>query len=53
MRIFKDANYPFLSWRRPAFIILIVALVVTVGGMVRNILDPEPSRSRSTIRPER
>lgn len=40
MRIFKDANYPFLSWRRPAFAVVAVAMLITIGAMVRNAVDP-------------
>jgi preprotein translocase subunit SecF len=40
MRIFEHASYPFLSWRRRAFIVTAVLLVLTVGAMVRNMMDP-------------
>jgi preprotein translocase subunit SecF len=39
MRIFEHANYPFLTWRRRAFILTAVLLVLTVGAMVRNMMD--------------
>jgi preprotein translocase subunit SecF len=38
MRIFAHANYPFLEWRRRAYIITGILLVVGLGGMIRNIV---------------
>jgi preprotein translocase subunit SecF len=38
MRIFAHANYPFLEWRRRAYIITAILLVVGFGGMIRNIV---------------
>lgn len=41
MRIFENANYPFLSWRRRAYVVSAVVLLVSVGSMIRNIVDPD------------
>lgn len=41
MRIFPNANYPFLSWRRGAYIAVAIGLLVTVGAMVRNAVDSD------------
>ena len=41
MRMFANAKYPFLEWRRRAYLITGVLLIVAVGAMVRNILDPQ------------
>lgn len=40
MRMFANAKYPFLEWRRRAYVITGVLLVVAVGAMIRNIVDP-------------
>ena len=37
MRIFADANYPFLSWRRKAYLVSLLFLVVGIGAMGMNI----------------
>lgn len=41
MRIFANASYPFLSWRRKGFIFTAVMLVLTVGAMLRNVVDSD------------
>ena len=41
MRIFENASYPFLSWRRKAFVVTAVLLVLTVAAMLRNIVDAD------------
>jgi preprotein translocase subunit SecF len=38
MRIFQHANYPFMQWRRRAYIITGVLLVATVVAMVTNVV---------------
>src|SRR5215218_1486455 len=38
MRIFAHANYPFLEWRRRAYIITGILLTVGFGAMIRNIV---------------
>ena len=40
MRIFEHAKYPFLSWRRRAYIIAAVTLIIGIAAMVRNVVDP-------------
>jgi preprotein translocase subunit SecF len=40
MRIFANAKYPFLEWRRRAYVITAILLTVAVVAMIRNILDP-------------
>jgi preprotein translocase subunit SecF len=37
MRIFQHANYPFMQWRRRAYIITAVLLLVGVAGMIKNV----------------
>lgn len=37
MRIFADANYPFLSWRRKAYVASGLFLVLGIGAMVYNV----------------
>ena len=37
MRIFQHANYPFMQWRRRAYIITAVLLLVGLAGMIKNI----------------
>lgn len=37
MRIFANASYPFLSWRRKAYIVSGIALLLGVAAMVINI----------------
>ena len=39
MRIFANANYPFLEWRRRAYIITAVLLLVAIGAIVRNFVE--------------
>ena len=41
MRIFQNAAFPFLSWRRRAYVVTAVLLVVGIGGMIRNLADPQ------------
>ncbi len=36
MRIFENANYPFMDWRRRAYLITAVLLLVGIGSMVMN-----------------
>lgn len=40
MRIFQNANFPFLAWRRRAYISSAVLLVLSVGAFVWNMVDP-------------
>jgi preprotein translocase subunit SecF len=40
MRIFDKASYPLLDWRRRAFVVTGVLLLLTVAAMIRNIADP-------------
>jgi preprotein translocase subunit SecF len=37
MRIFQHANYPFMQWRRRAYIITAVLLVAGLAGMIKNV----------------
>lgn len=37
MRIFQHANYPFMQWRRRAYIVTAVLLLAGLGGMVKNV----------------
>jgi preprotein translocase subunit SecF len=39
MRIFADANYPFLSWRRRGYMVSAVLLVVGLAGMMGNVVS--------------
>jgi preprotein translocase subunit SecF len=39
MRIFNNANYPFLQWRRYAYIVTAVLLLLGIGSMARNWVD--------------
>ena len=41
MRVFANANFPFLQWRRRAYIVTGVVLAVGFGAMIRNVLDPD------------
>ncbi|HEX8429938.1 MAG TPA: hypothetical protein VF625_01580, partial [Longimicrobium sp.] len=36
MRVFQNANYPFMQWRRRAYIITALLFVVGLGAMVAN-----------------
>jgi len=36
LRIFSDANYPFLQWRRKAYMVSALLLVAGIGSMVYN-----------------
>jgi preprotein translocase subunit SecF len=38
MRIFQHANYPFMEWRRRAYVITGVLLLATVVAMVMNVV---------------
>lgn len=40
MRIFENANYPFLSWRKRAYVVSAITLLVGIGSMVWNAMDP-------------
>jgi preprotein translocase subunit SecF len=40
MRVFEHANFPFLAWRRRAYIVTAVLLLAGLGAMIRNIADP-------------
>jgi len=37
MRIFQHANYPFMQWRRRAYIVTAVLLLAGIAGMVKNV----------------
>ena len=37
MRIFQHANYPFMQWRRRAYIITAVLLLAGLAGMIKNV----------------
>ena len=37
MRIFQHANYPFMQWRRRAYIVTAVLLLVGLAGMIKNV----------------
>jgi preprotein translocase subunit SecF len=39
MRIFAHANYPFLEWRRRAYIITAILLTVAIGAIARNLIE--------------
>ena len=41
MRVFANAKFPFLHWRRRAYILTAVVLAVGFGAMIRNVLDPD------------
>lgn len=41
MRVFENARFPFLQWRRRAYIVTAVVLAVGLAGMIRNIADPQ------------
>ena len=41
MRVFANAKFPFLQWRRRAYIVTAVVLAVGLGAIIRNVLDPE------------
>ena len=40
MRIFQNASFPFLEWRRRAYLVTGVVLAVGIGAMVMNALNP-------------
>lgn len=37
MRLFQHANYPFMQWRRRAYIVTAVLLLAGIAGMVKNV----------------
>jgi len=37
MRIFQHANFPFMQWRRRAYIVTAVLLVAGLAGMIKNV----------------
>lgn len=37
MRLFQHANYPFMQWRRRAYIITAVLLLAGIAGMIKNV----------------
>jgi preprotein translocase subunit SecF len=37
MRVFQNANYPIMGWRRRAYIITALLFLMTIGGMVLNL----------------
>lgn len=37
MRIFQHANYPFMQWRRRAYIVTAVLLLAGLAGMIKNV----------------
>jgi preprotein translocase subunit SecF len=37
MRIFQHANYPFMQWRRRAYIVTAVLLLAGIAGMIKNV----------------
>ncbi|MEX2583043.1 MAG: protein translocase subunit SecF [Gemmatimonadota bacterium] len=37
MRIFADADYPFLEWRRRAYVVSALLLLAGIGGMIFNV----------------
>jgi preprotein translocase subunit SecF len=37
MRLFQHANYPFMQWRRRAYIITAVLLLAGLTGMIKNV----------------
>ena len=37
MRIFQHANYPFMQWRRRAYIITAVMLLAGLAGVIKNV----------------
>lgn len=41
MRVFVNASFPFLQWRRRAYVITAVLLVLGLGAILRNIMDPQ------------
>jgi preprotein translocase subunit SecF len=41
MRIFANAAYPFLQWRRKAYIVTAVLLLGGLAAMIANIMNPE------------
>lgn len=40
MRIFANAAFPFLQWRRRAYIVTGLLMLIGLGAMVSNIMDP-------------
>lgn len=41
MRVFANAAFPFLHWRRRAYIITAILLALGAAAIVRNLLDPD------------
>ena len=41
MRVFANADFPFLQWRRRAYVVTAVVLLIGLGGVIRNLLDPD------------
>ena len=41
MRFFQNANYPFLQWRKRAYVLTAVALAVGIGSMIYHSLKGE------------
>ena len=39
LRLFADANYPFLQWRRKAYLVSAVLLLAGIGSMVYNTVS--------------
>jgi preprotein translocase subunit SecF len=37
MRIFQHASYPFMQWRRRAYIVTAVLLLAGIAGMIKNV----------------
>ena len=37
MRIFQHANYPFMQWRRRAYIVTAILMIAGMAGMVKNL----------------
>ena len=37
MRLFQHANYPFMQWRRRAYVITAVLLLAGLAGMIKNV----------------
>jgi preprotein translocase subunit SecF len=37
MRIFQHANYPFMQWRRRAYIVTAVLMLAGLAGMIKNV----------------
>src|SRR5688500_6751575 len=42
MRVFDNANYPFHSWRRRAYMVFAALVLLDLVGIIRNIVSDRP-----------